>query len=93
MRKVFMAWYCGRAVQGLGETARLAVGYFPTSRSQNVRLRISTPFCAQYIPSLSASLSTARGRISSLLSAGLSPSSTGPINTTTRYINKLGVIA
>ena len=87
MRSVsFMAWCCGLAVHTQRQSPAKVVRNSPASRSQNVRLGISTHICTQRIRSLFASLSTHKNAISSLLFVNLSPTSTGPINTTTRYI-------
>jgi len=87
MRKLgIVVLCCGLRVYTQQYSPAKAAHNSPAIRSQNVRLRITTYICTQSMRSLSASLSTYKNLVSTLFPAHLSPLSTSPINTTTRYI-------
>jgi len=84
---------CGRGVQTVRQSSAKNVCNSPALCSQNVHMGTKGVVYPQFMSTLSAALPTYLERILSPLTDYLSPTSTGPIKTTTKYINNLGVIA
>jgi hypothetical protein len=77
----------GKAVNSLRASGVEAGELSPAPHANSPALWVKVPLCAQYMRSLSDSISTVKLAFSPLLFAYFSPLSTGPINTTTKYIN------
>lgn len=82
---------CAQAVYKLREVCGPSRLVLRIKRASAQAMGISTYFCTQRFPILSELLPTGKSMNLPLLFCHLSPLSTGPIKTTTKYISNIGV--